>query len=84
MKAVPGGANIKPGVAGNYDVYYRPDCEVIIVNPAGADLNYWGVVGTITGWGSDSKVCPGAWSEYASGSSSSTDVIQYRISAYRL
>ena len=26
---------------------------------------------TITGWGSDSKVCPGAWSEYASGSSSS-------------
>ena len=51
MKAVPGGANIKPGVAGNYDVYYRPDCEVIIVNPAGADLNYWGVVGTINSWG---------------------------------
>ena len=51
VKAVPGGANIKPGVAGNYDVYYRPDCEVIIVNPAGADLNYWGVVGTINSWG---------------------------------
>ena len=51
VKAVPGGDNIKPGAAGSYDVYYRPDCEVIIVNPAGADLNYWGVVGTINGWG---------------------------------
>ncbi len=48
--AVPGGDNIKPGVAGNYDVYYRPSCEVIILNPAGAELNYWGVVGTINGW----------------------------------
>ena len=50
VKAVPDGANIKPGVAGNYDVYYRPDSEVIIVNEAGADLVYWGVVGTINGW----------------------------------
>ena len=48
--AVPNGDNIKPGVAGNYDVYYRPSCEVIILNPAGAELNYWGVVGTINGW----------------------------------
>jgi len=51
VKAVQDGANIKPGVAGNYDVYYRPDNEVIIVNEAGADLVYWGVVGTINGWG---------------------------------
>jgi len=51
VKAVPGGDNIKPGVAGNYDVYYRPDCEVIIVTEAGAALEYWGVVGTINNWG---------------------------------
>lgn len=51
VKAVPSGDNIKPGVAGNYDVYYRPDCEVIIVTEAGAELNYWGVVGTINSWG---------------------------------
>ena len=51
VKAIAGGDNIKPGVAGNYDVYYRPDSEVIIVNEAGADLVYWGVVGTINGWG---------------------------------
>ena len=49
--AVPNGDNIKPGIAGNYDVYYRPDSEVIIVNNAGEDLSYWGVVGTINGWG---------------------------------
>lgn len=49
--AVPGGDNIKPGIAGNYDVYYRPDSEVIILNNAGEDLSYWGVVGTINGWG---------------------------------
>ena len=50
VKAVAGGDNIKPGVAGSYDVYYRPDCEVILVNEAGSDLAYWGVVGTINEW----------------------------------
>lgn len=50
VKAVPGGDNLKPG-AGNFDIYYRPDCEVIIINPAGTDISYWGVVGTINGWG---------------------------------
>ena len=50
VKAVPGGDNIKPG-AGTYDVYYRPESEVIIVAEAGASLTYWGVVGTINGWG---------------------------------
>ncbi len=49
VKAEDGGANIKPG-AGTFDIYYRPDCEVIIVNEAGAALNYWGVVGTINSW----------------------------------
>ena len=53
VKAVAGGDNIKVGADGNYDVYYRPDNEVLIVNQAGADLVYWGVVGTINGWGSD-------------------------------
>lgn len=48
--AVAGGDNIKPG-AGTYDIYYRPDCEMIIVNIAGAAPEYWGVVGTINGWG---------------------------------
>ena len=49
VKAEQDGGNIKPG-AGTFDIYYRPDCEVIIVNEAGAALNYWGVVGTINSW----------------------------------
>ena len=55
VKAEADGANIKPG-AGTFDVYYRPDCEVIIVNEAGAALSYWGVVGTINGWGAPDKI----------------------------
>ena len=55
VKAEQDGANIKPG-AGTFDVYYRPDCEVIIVNEAGAALSYWGVVGTINGWGAPDKI----------------------------
>ena len=51
VKAVPGGDNIKPGVAGNYDIWYRPDSEVLFVMPAGTELTYWGVVGTINSWG---------------------------------
>ena len=50
IQAVPGGDNIKPGVAGNYDVWYRPESEVLFVMEAGAELSYWGVVGTINDW----------------------------------
>ena len=56
VKAVPGGDNIKPGVAGDYDVWYRPDSEVIFVMPAGTELTYWGVVGTINGWGAPDRI----------------------------
>ena len=56
VKAVPGGDNIKPGVAGNYDVWYRPDSEVLFVMPAGSELTYWGVVGTINGWGAPDRI----------------------------
>ncbi len=56
VKAVQDGSNIKPGVAGNYDVYYRPDSEVIFVLEAGSELTYWGVVGTINGWGAPDRI----------------------------
>ena len=50
VQAVPGGPDIKPG-AGTFDVYYRPNSEVIVVAQAGAAFDYWGVVGTINSWG---------------------------------
>jgi hypothetical protein len=50
VKAIQDAGNIKPGVAGDYDVWYRPDSEVLFVMPAGSELTYWGVVGTINGW----------------------------------
>ena len=56
VKAVQDGGNIKPGVAGNYDVYYRPDSEVLFVLEAGSELSYWGVVGTINGWGTPDRI----------------------------
>jgi hypothetical protein len=56
VKAVQDGPNIKPGVAGNYDVYYRPDSEVLFVLEAGSELTYWGVVGTINGWGAPDRI----------------------------
>ena len=56
VKAVPGGDNIKPGVAGNYDVWYRPESEVLFVMPAGTELSYWGVVGTINGWAAPDRI----------------------------
>ena len=56
VKAVQDGDNIKPGVAGNYDVYYRPDSEVLFVLEAGSELTYWGVVGTINGWGAPDRI----------------------------
>ncbi len=56
VKAVPGGDNIKPGVAGSYDVYYRPDSEVIFVLEAGSELTYWGVVGTINSWAAPDRI----------------------------
>ena len=51
VKAVPGGSNIKPGIDGAIDVYFFERDEVIIVAPAGEEIVYWGVVGTINGWG---------------------------------
>ena len=56
VKAVQDGDNIKPGIAGNYDVYYRPDSEVLFVLEAGSELTYWGVVGTINGWGAPDRI----------------------------
>ncbi len=56
VKAVANGDNIKIGVEGNYDVYYRPDCEVIIVEMAGAEISYWGLVGTINSWSAPDKI----------------------------
>ena len=56
VKAVPGGDDIAPGVAGNFDVWYRPDSEVIFVMPSGSLLTYWGVVGTINGWGAPDRI----------------------------
>jgi hypothetical protein len=56
VKAVPGGDNIKPGVAGNYDIWYRPDSEVIFVMAADTPLTYWGVVGTINGWSAPDRI----------------------------
>jgi hypothetical protein len=56
VKAVPGGDNIKPGVAGNYDIWYRPDSEVIFVMTADTPLTYWGVVGTINGWSAPDRI----------------------------
>ena len=56
VKAVQGGDNIKPGVAGNYDIWYRPDSDVLFVMTAGSELSYWGVVGTINGWGAPDKI----------------------------
>ena len=51
VKAVAKGSNIKPGVDGAIDVYFFERDEVVIVAEAGAEVNYWGVVGTINGWG---------------------------------
>ncbi|MBR5054987.1 MAG: hypothetical protein IKX07_05315, partial [Bacteroidales bacterium] len=42
VKATQDGPNIKPG-AGTFDVYYRPDSDVIFVLEAGSELTYWGV-----------------------------------------
>ena len=49
VKAVSDGDNIKPG-AGTFDIYYRPEAEVIFVLEAGKEPEYWGVVGTINNW----------------------------------
>ena len=56
VKAIQDAGNIKPGVAGNYDIWYRPDSEVIFVMDAGSVLTYWGVVGTINGWGAPDRI----------------------------
>ena len=56
IQAVQGGSDIQPGVAGDYDVWYRPDSEVLFVMPAGSELTYWGVVGTINDWSAPDHV----------------------------
>ena len=56
VKAIQDAGNIKPGVAGDYDVWYRPDSEVLFVMPAGSVLSYWGVVGTINDWGAPDRI----------------------------
>ena len=53
VKVENNGANIKPGVAGNYDIWFRPESDVLFVMEAGSDLLYWGLVGTINNWGND-------------------------------
>ena len=50
VKAVANGDNFVMPIDGTFDVYYRPDCEVIIINSAGSPILYWGVVGTPNGW----------------------------------
>ena len=50
VKAEKAGSNIAPG-AGTFDVYFDADNEVIYIVTAGDRLDYWGVVGTINGWG---------------------------------
>ena len=55
VKASQDGPNIKPG-AGTFDVYYRPDSDVIFVLEAGSELTYWGVVGTINGWAAPDRI----------------------------
>jgi len=50
VKAEKEGANIKPGIDGAVDVYFFERDEVIIVTEAGADVTYWGLVGTVNGW----------------------------------
>ena len=56
VKVEQNGPNIKPGVAGNYDIWYRPDNEVLFVMQAGSELSYWGVVGTINGWSAPDRI----------------------------
>ena len=51
VKAYPNGDNVKPGIDGAVDVYYFAADDVLLVCEAGADPAYWGVVGTINGWG---------------------------------
>ena len=56
VKAYAGGDNLVPGVDGAVDVYLFPDEEVLLVTTAGSDPAYWGVVGTINGWGAPDRI----------------------------
>ena len=55
IQAVAGGKNLGVSEDGNYDVYYDELNEVLFVVKAGESLNYWGVVGDLTGWGNDRR-----------------------------
>ncbi|MBP5317363.1 MAG: SusE domain-containing protein [Bacteroidales bacterium] len=52
IQAVPNGKNLGVEADGLYDVWYDEGNEVIFVVPAGQSLEYWGVVGNLTDWGS--------------------------------
>ena len=55
FEAVPGGKNLGVAENGNYDIWYDSVNEVLFVMPAGTAPAYWGVVGSITGWGNDRR-----------------------------
>ena len=50
VEAISGGDNLKPG-AGTYDIWLDAEKKALFVMTAGAAPEYWGVVGTINGWG---------------------------------
>jgi len=49
--AVSSGKNLSVPADGEYDVWYDEYNEVLFVVPAGEAIQYWGVVGDLTGWG---------------------------------
>ena len=53
IQAVPNGKNLGVAENGEYDVWYDEGNEILFVVPAGESLEYWGVVGNLTNWGSD-------------------------------
>jgi hypothetical protein len=50
VEAISGGDNLEPG-AGTYDIWLDAEKKALFVMKAGEDPEYWGVVGTINGWG---------------------------------
>ena len=51
IQAVSNGKNLSISEAGEYDVWYDEGNEVLFVVPSGQTLEYWGVVGNLTDWG---------------------------------
>ena len=50
VEAISGGDNLEPG-AGTYDIWLDAEKKALFVMKAGEAPKYWGVVGTINGWG---------------------------------